>query len=244
MYRIMAAGAVVILSTLLSAQPSVEWRRSLNDSRFTVYSLERAKLGYILTGHYFVEQGHANYTGDVPLAIVGEDGIPLWLKRFNRGETEETDEEGVMARQSADGGFIVAGSIRVGPLDVYNPKNKRAYLVYFDSLGNPAWDLILSPDIVSTTTDVIDTDFGFLVLGMNDYVDEARTNLRQIVLWAVSRDGELIWERTYGGAGMEYGAAIVPSLSGFVIAGSTTTEIPDDIESLGYLLNVDVSGNV
>ena len=125
-------------------------------------------------------------------------------------------DTGASVLQTADGGYVVAGSTNSfgrGDFDVA--------LFRIGPTGLLLWEQNLGTTADEFGTDVQATaDGGFIVTGWC----WSPSNSTDVYLVRTDGTGRKLWERRYGGPGSEYGHAVVvlPD-GGFAIAGSTTS---------------------
>jgi hypothetical protein len=96
------------------------------------------------------------------------------------------------------------------------------------------------------------TDGGYVLTGITGSMDGDVSALQGVAdLWVVKLDsnGELLWERTYGGSNDERGLDIQQTMDGgFIVIGSTTSEDGDVTEAFGdgdiWVLKLDPEGQL
>ncbi|MDD1660004.1 MAG: PEGA domain-containing protein [Methanomicrobiales archaeon] len=121
---------------------------------------------------------------------------------------------GASVRETADGGFIVAGSTNSfgrGDFDVY--------LLRIGPTGMLLWEQNLGTRADEFGADVRETgDGGFIVTGWS----WSPASSTDVYLVRTDDAGRKLWERSYGGTGSDYGHAVLPlDDGGYAIAGST-----------------------
>jgi hypothetical protein len=98
----------------------------------------------------------------------------------------------------------------------------------------------------------ITSDDGYVLTGYTSSVDGDVSEMQGVVdLWVVKlgSNGDLIWERTYGGSSDERGLDIQQTMDGgFIVIGSTTSEDGDVTEAFGdgdiWVLKLDPEGQL
>ncbi|RKX69691.1 hypothetical protein DRP53_07370 [candidate division WOR-3 bacterium] len=193
------------------------------------YDIDLVGDGYIIVG--FTNSLGA---GDRDVLLIRTDSIgdSLWMRVYGGPD----DDIGMAVRATPDGGFIIAGatySFGAGGYDVY--------LIKTDSLGDTLWMRTYGgPDW--------DGGFGLCLSADSCYVVVGETRsygfgLSDLYLLKVDRDGNLIWEKTYGFADEDrgYEVHLTPD-HGFIIVGATRGEHGNDWQV--YLLKVDSLGNI
>ncbi|MCS7085075.1 MAG: hypothetical protein RMM53_04605, partial [Bacteroidia bacterium] len=173
--------------------------------------------------------------GDLFLVKVGKNGKPIWKKHFGGRFSEEAYDVALVA----DGGLIA-----VGFTDSPGMTNGKQdfFIVRTDKDGNPMWQRIFGgPGNDAAHTVLCLDDGGFLVAGQGGYYEKQLTDLRGGVdFWIVRLDaeGNLLWDKRYGGTGNEYVTACTPTADGgFLFVGSTDSKDGDVEQHFG---NTDV----
>jgi hypothetical protein len=153
---------------------------------------------------------------------------------FERHYGGESAEWGFCVQQTADSGYIVAGTTLSFGAGFYD-----GWLVRTDARGETLWTCACG----GTTGDYFygvenATGGGFLVVGNTGSFGAGGTDV-----WLVRTDfhGDSLWTKTYGGTGWDGATSLRPTAdSGYVIAGHTSSLGAGEYD--GWLLKVDASG--
>ncbi len=147
-----------------------------------------------------------------------------------------SDDEAASVRQTYDGGYIVAGttsSFGAGMADVW--------LLRVDERGAKIWDKTYGGPAEDRGCSVQQTYFGdFIVVGQTCSKGAGGSDAWSI---RVDLDGNVVWDRTFGGSGSDYAVSVKQTFEGgFAIAGVTCSEGAggEDI----WLIRTDASGNL
>jgi hypothetical protein len=173
----------------------------------------------------------------VAASTAGEDGLMLmrldawgnlvWDTTFD-GRAGDGDRSVV---QTDDGGFVVVGAARWGG-DVW--------LVRTDAAGNLVWDKTYGGTSGDKGYSLAQTsDGGFAITGYTKSSGAGATDI-----WLIRTDaaGNLLWDRTYGGASNEEGYSVAQTGDGgFIIAGYTYSYGAGDAD--WWLVRTDSAGN-
>jgi hypothetical protein len=121
---------------------------------------------------------------------------------------------------TADGGFLLAGysqSSGAGGMDMYLVKTDGAAGVQWSkTYGGAADDM--------AWTAVQTTDGGYLAVG---YTASFGAGDKDAVLLRTDNTGNLLWSKTYGGAGEDIGYSVRETTDGgYVLSGTTTSSMP------------------
>jgi len=152
-----------------------------------------------------------------------------------------------------DGGYIVAGDTYSNDGDVNkNHGMKDIWVVKLDSSGNIIWQKVLGgSDVDSAAAVAVAPDGGYIVLGNTYSKDgDVRKNHGEEDLWVVKldKDGNIIWQRTYGRSDAESAkaTAVTPD-GGYIVAGWTGSKDGDVSYNHGandfWVLKIDKDGN-
>jgi hypothetical protein len=136
---------------------------------------------------------------------------------------------GYSVQQTTDGGYIIAGC--TCPL---GSKREEIYLIKTDASGDTLWTRRYGGEACDHGYAVQETfDGGYIVAGCTYSSDGGGYDA---YLTKTDAFGEMLWARTYGGKGCDYGYAVEQTPDGgYVIAGCT--------DSTSYLTRTDSSGN-
>lgn len=264
-----------------AASPAVEWSNAF--SRGEGHFVEQTKDGgLILTG--WIDSGGAG--SDVFLAKYDGGGSNLWLQTYRgygyndshcvrevsgggyivAGETKSkdaydhdvyvvrTDGKGALlwekvfggarcdyawsVQQTKDGGFILAGGTESYGVGIYD-----VYLVRIDSAGEIIWEKTYGGAASDCGYSLLQlADGGFLIAGNTEPFGGGNPD---VYLLKTDSDGSMVWQKTYGGAGSEYGWSLLEaSGGGYIIAGEK--EVSSDAGGwlAAYLARVDGEGNL
>ncbi len=167
---------------------------------------ETSDHGFIVTGH---ESPSSPVQPDVYVLKTDAQGAVQWQKRFGGAGRDI----GQSVRQTADGGYIVAGC-RDCEFGAENPKN--FYLLKLDSEGRMAWEQTVSGSSLDGAYGVCETPDGYAFVGSDEYQDA--------VLIKTDLTGTVLWQQSFSGAqfGWRVGFAVEQTADdGFIIAGDS-----------------------
>jgi hypothetical protein len=152
---------------------------------------------------------------DFWLVKTDSTGEMLWNKVYGRTKYEYA----FSLISTSDGGFALAGTVWTGNYDFG--------LVKTDSDGNLQWNKTYGGGYYDEARSVIQTmEGGYALVGCKDYDAVGGPDC-----WLVRTDstGEMLWNKTYGGATWDYGYCVAQTVDeGYAIAGSTETSLEDD----------------
>jgi hypothetical protein len=187
--------------------------------------------GYIITGATF-SSGAGSY--DVYLIKTDADGEALWTKTY--GGTDS--DYGYSARQTLDGGYIIAGYTNSSGAGSYD-----FLVIKTDSGGIADWAYTYGGGGDDRARFVQQTlpDSGYVIAG---YTESFGAGGGDAYLLKIDADGGYDWGRTYGGLNWDEAWCVRQTFpdGGYVIAGATSSSGAgmDDV----YLVKADTSGYV
>ncbi|MFK5972086.1 MAG: hypothetical protein QM485_02290 [Flavobacteriaceae bacterium] len=212
---------------------------------FLDITLARAD-GYNEKGNSLTRHGVGEFWG----TKIDANGLIEWRKYY--GGTNNDRAHAVV--QSDDGGFVMAGFSESADFDISNSKGSYDFWVLkIDAKGTLLWERSLGGTGIEISQDIAKTNDGSYVITGNTFSDNADVSKNNgesdIWLIKIGDDGDLIWEKTYGG--IHFDAAEGVSLSsdgGFIISGNSKSEGIDTTENAGendiWLLKTDADGNL
>jgi len=215
----------------VAASDSLLWSRSYPAG-------EKDEVGYDLTlaGDGYLIVGYTNSFGaggrDLLLIRTDSVGDSLWMRTYGGVD----DDIGMAVRSTPDGGFIIAGATHS-----YGAGDYDVYLLKIDASGDTVWTRTFGgPDWDGAFGLCLSADSCYVIVG------ETRSysfGLSDLYLLKVDRDGNLIWQKTYGFADEDRGYDVRLALDGgFIISGATRGEHGHDWDI--YLLKTDRDGNI
>jgi hypothetical protein len=186
--------------------------------------------GYIVAGYN--APGLSSFDrNDIYVIKTNASGDTIWSKTY--GGTE--NDEGNSVRQTADGGYIIAGYTRsfgAGSYDVYVIKtNASGDTLWTRTYGGTGDDYGRS---VQQTA-----DGGYIVAGQTNSFGAGGFDVCVI---KTDASGDTLWTRTYGGTGDDHGYSVQQtSDGGYIVAGYTTSFGAGSADV--YLIKTDASGD-
>ncbi len=171
---------------------------------------------------------------DVFVAEVDAGGHKIWERNFGGPYCDY----GAAVIPDHDGGYLVAGgteSYGTGCYDVYLIKlNKQGQAVWSKTYGGPGSDcgyaLVPSPD------------GGYLLAGNTDSTTSGKANF---YLVKIDEQGNLLWEKKYGGSNNCYAWSLQPSADGgYFVAGEREDMTAQGGGFKSYLVKTDTQGKL
>jgi hypothetical protein len=213
------------------AQTTILWEKSLGGSSLdNLYSIkETSDLGYIVAGSTFSNDGDVgNNKGgaDCWILKMQSDGTIVWKRNFGGESTDILYAICVLS----DGGFAFVGLTYSLGLDVQgNHGDSDVWVVKLDSVGNLVWQRCLGGSKSDIGKGIHETsDGGIIISGETSSIDGDVDDLiggSDVWLIKLTRDGDLEWENTFGGANGNETAHSVLTTSdgGYLFFGETNS---------------------
>lgn len=220
------AGASDLWVVKLDAAGAIEWQHTYGGSDYehATTALAAPDSGYVIFGTTTSADGDVGLNHgltDYWFIHISPSGILQWEKTYGGSNSEYAAD----LRQTADGGYILAGSTYSNDGDVtVNFAGPEYWMVKTDSAGNLEWQKPIggqgSDEALAVQPCV---DGGFLVAGHSASTDGDVTGNHGVWdawLAKLSSAGALLWQHCYGGVGDE-GATMIQATpdDGFIFCG-------------------------
>lgn len=145
------------------------------------------------------------------------------------------DDKGNSIIQALDTGFII-----VGVTSSFGASQTDVYIARTDKLMQPKWQKTIGGFASEVGTSVVElNDSSLVVLG---YTNSYGSGGYDAFIFRCDKQGELIWQKTFGGTDWDFGNSINKTLDGnLIICGSTFSYGRGDRD--GFILKMDYNGN-
>jgi hypothetical protein len=186
--------------------------------------------GYAVVG---VSNSFSPINHDIYFVKTDPDGDLLWQKIFG----SEGIDSGLFFQMTSDGGYIIFGT------NSWDPENEKgdAWGIKTNVNGDEIWnktyggaDMELGYSIQQTS------DSGYIMaIGTNSY------GAGDFDAWLIKTDafGNIQWDQTYGGVGLDYCVSVlITNDGGFIFVGATTSHGDDNGDV--WLVKTDENGNM
>jgi len=178
------------------------------------------------------------------------NGTKIWRRYFGGSFTDAAYD----AVETNDNGFILIGSSDSDDVDISNTKGDYDFwAVKVDTNGNQVWEKSYGGSQIDEARSIIKTtDGNYLIVGESRSSDKDVTNSKgaaDVWLIKISDDGNLIWQKSYGGSSFDVSRGITPtSDNGYIIVGSSRSQDGDVDTNQGqndvWILKIDNSGGL
>ena len=219
----------------ISNSGNLIWEKSFgysgSDNGFSI--IQTQDNGYLITG--VIDVTSSNGQGNNKLNINRHAGGDYWVIKINSlGNLQWsryfggsfTDTSYALS-ETQTGNFIIVGSSDSDDIDINNNKGTYDFWVLkISSSGDLIWEKSFGGSEIDEARDITITENGdFLIVGDSRSVDtDVLYNNGAADIWIIkiNADGELIWERTYGGTSFDGVQSIQKTLNnGYIVAGNS-----------------------
>jgi hypothetical protein len=222
--------SILLLPVFINSAYAVEWSRVYGGaSDDYAYSVQQtADGGYILAGRTI---SFGSGKEDVWVIKLDVNGSLVWQKAYGGPENDHA----YSVQQTADGGYILAGrtiSFGSGKEDVWVIKlDVNGSLVWQKAYGGPQNDHAYS---VQQTA-----DGGYILAGRTASFGSGNYD---ILVLKLDLNGNVLWQKTYGGSGEDISRSIQQTADGgYILAGRTASFGSGNYDIL--ILKLDVNGD-
>ncbi len=201
----------------LNTTGAIQWQKGIGNYMNCIQ--QTADGGYIAAGYSNGPLGGTDYH----VVKLNSSGATQWQKYY--GGT--SSDAAYYIQQTTDGGYIVAGETNSSNTDVtQNNGSYDFWLLRLNSLGELQWQKALGGSSFDYAKSVQQTsDGGFVACGKtNSNNGLVSGNRGDEDYWVVKLDnsGTLLWQKTLGGSGTDWGQSIQQtSDGGYIVAGTT-----------------------
>ena len=182
--------------------------------------------GYIITGTAYT---YPAGDSDIWLIKTDSNGNLQWDETFGG----INHEEGRSVQQTSDGGYIIIGTENYLPY-----QSGDVWLIKTNSNGNLQWDKTFGDTSFDSGWSVQQTsDNGYIIIGVTGIFSTGDFDI-----WLIKTDsnGNLQWDKTFGGASVDWGCSVQQtSDDGYIITGFTDSYGAGD----AWLIKTDSNGN-
>ncbi|MCK4567594.1 MAG: hypothetical protein KAU48_09825 [Candidatus Thorarchaeota archaeon] len=169
---------------------------------------------------------------DIKVVCVNNNGGLQWNKTY--GSSLDDSAYGVVRCDNGD--FLICGDLlRTGPI------SDDALILRISNDGTYLWNETYGGDGDDSFWDIVKcTSGGYVMAGTTSSFGEGQPDMWLV---KIDEDGTLLWNKTYGGAGMDQGRALVECSNGdFAITG--TQFVGGDSSTDLWVVRTDSSGNM
>jgi predicted secreted protein len=196
---------------------------------FYIEIVQTSEGGYAIFG---ITRSFGAGNSDFWLIKTDAAGDMQWNRTYGGALAERSSE----MRQTADGGYVMAGSTKS-----FGAGNEDFWIVKTDSVGNMQWNKTYGGTGTDRGWSIVETtDGGYAVGGWTTSFGAGGTDA-----WLIKTDatGNMQWNKTFGGSGTDYGLSLAQTGDGgYTFLGSTTSFGAGSTDL--WLIKTDSGGNM
>ena len=195
---------------------------------------------------------------DLWILKLDDSGNITWEKSFGFSGADS----GFSLIQTNDGGYLLTGVLDVSASggkgnSKFSTAKRHAggdyWVIKLDASGEKEWSKFFGGTFTDTSYDAIQAENNnYVIIGSSDSNDvDISDNKGTYDFWVlkISEDGNLIWEKSFGGNNFDVGRSINKTLdNGFIISGSSRSANGDVYVNQGqndaWILKIDTNGNL
>ncbi|MFH6602967.1 hypothetical protein ACEZ3G_05725 [Maribacter algicola] len=226
--------------TKIDAMGNIEWRSyfggSNNDRAHAVVQADDG--GFVMTGFsesvdFDVSDSKGSY--DFWVVKVDVDGNLLWQRSFGGSGIEIAQD----IAKTNDNGYVITGNTFSNDTDVAkNNGESDIWLIKIDDKGNLVWERTFGGTLFDAAQSVRTcSDGGFMVTGNSKSNDvDLIHNEGENDIWLVKTDseGHMVWQKTFGGSGVDFGFdTLENSDKSIIVVGETSSSDFPDLQNRG-----------
>ena len=224
-----AAGGSGLYLVKTNSDGDLQWQKTFGGSSGEGgYSVQQTSDGgYIITGF---TSSYGSGGNDVYLVKTNSNGDLLWEKTFGGSSSDW----GYSVQETSDNGYIISGET-----SSYGSGGSDVYLVKTSSTGEIQWDKTFGGSDGDRGYSVQQTtDGGYIISG---FTYSYGVGGYDIYLVKANSDGDLQWEKTFGGTSDEVGYSVQQtSDGGYIITGNTGSYSDTDV----YVVKANSDGDL
>jgi len=215
----------------IDANGNLEWRGyyggTNNDRSHAVVRSDDG--GFVMSG--FTESSDFdinNSRGSYDFWVVKIDkvGNLVWEKSFGGTGIERAQD----IAKTTDGGFVITGNTFSTDVDISkNNGESDIWLIKIDALGNLVWESTFGGSQFEDARSVSPSkDGGFIIAGNTKSTDkDANANAGENDIWLIKTDanGNMTWQKSFGGTDREYGFDAIETDEGSIVLVGESTSV-------------------
>lgn len=224
------AGAGDAWLAQLDGRGEVQWQQ-----RYGGEGEDKANAVVSVPGGGFVVAGYSSSfgAGDADLWVFAVDarGALLWQRSLGGAGTDWANA----LLRLPDGRLVVAGFT-----ESFGAGGREAWVLELDASGAVLWQKAYGGTDMDSANAVVATPTGLAVAG---FTKSFGASVGQADAWvlALTGEGAVVWQKTYGGPGFEYGQGLAAAKEGGLLLAGWTSSWLDTVSSL-WALKLDESG--
>ena len=254
-YKAISQNSIDYWIAKLNSDADIEWEKTYGGSGGDEANSIQQTIdgGYIVTGSTASNNGDvSNNNGyiDAWILKLSTNGAIEWQKTYGGSAGDNL----ASIKQTTDNGYIAVGFAYSNNGDVPNNQgNLDAWVIKIAANGNLEWSKTFGGSRQELMSDIQQTaDGGYLMTGITVSSNgDVTNNHGNTDLWVIKlqANGNLAWQKTYGGSHTDYANCIQKTNDGhYIIAGETNSSDGDISSAYGdldaWVIKIDDLGNI
>lgn len=226
--------------TKIDEKANVQWRGyyggTNNDRAHSVVQADDG--GYVMAGFtesadFDIENSRGSY--DFWAVKVDDKGNLVWEGSYGGTGIERAQD----ISKTVDGGYVITGNTFSSDTDVSkNNGESDVWLIKIDADGKKVWDKSYGGSQFEDGQSVtLSKDGGFIIVGNSKSTDmDLNANAGENDIWLIKTDanGTMEWQKTFGGAGLDFGFDALETADGsIVLVGETVSDDFPNLQNKG-----------
>jgi len=212
----------------------IEWEETYGGwhTEHAYYIKQTADGGFAIAGFSHSvdgDVGENNGFSDYWILKLENDGTIEWSEVYGGSDWDYIRE----IQQTSDGGFIIAGYTHSDDIDVsINKGGRDSWIIRLDENGSLVWKNTYGGSGSDSAFSILETkNGGFIVAGSSTSSDgDVSENKGLTDSWILQLDenGNILWEKTYGGSGSDNFLSMQHTTDGnYILAGTSNSNDGD-----------------
>ena len=166
------------------------------------------------------------------------NGVPTFERVFEMSGGLDDVDPGLVA-QTSDSGYVIVGNTTLASQGAIRPD---AYVLKTDKYGKEEWAKLYGGNSLDVGQDVLALDDGSTVI-VGETESFTMGDPMQIYLFKIDLQGNLLWQKDFGGPFEDNANRIIKANDGgFIIVGNTITTTYGSTDA--YVVKTDTDGNI
>lgn len=214
----------------LDAEGNIEWRQFFggtgNDRAYGVAQANDG--GFVITGSsessdFDISNSSGSY--DFWAIKITAQGDLVWENSFGGTGIDKAWD----ISNTNDNAYVITGSTFSADIDISkNNGESDVWLVKIDDNGELLWEKTYGGSGFDSARGVnLSTDGGFIINGNSKSIDaDLSNNAGENDIWVIKTDnnGNMVWQKTFGGSGLDFGFDIIETVdNAILLVGETTS---------------------
>jgi len=221
------------------ASGTIQWKKTFGGSSSDTAECIKNTLdgGYIVTGTTFSNDGDVSGNkgnGDIWVIKINANGGIQWQKTFGGSKTDTA----ASIEENPDGSYYILGSTYSNDGDVtQNTGESDFWLLKINSTGTIQWQKTFG-SVANDYANKLErtTDGGIIFSGNSEFARVNAASTPEIYILKISNNGDLQWQKTFGGSSDDFVNQIISTKDGGYLFGGYSTSTDGDLSrNLGHL---------